>query len=254
MKITIQQKIPRLISGFAILLWLTGCATTPATDPRDPWEGWNRGVQSFNDSADEYVIKPVAQGYQTVTPEFVDEGVTNFFNNIGDIRVTINDFLQFKFSQGGDDFTRLLINTTLGVGGLFDVATLLEFERHEEDFGQTLGAWGMPTGPYLVLPLLGPSSPREALGLVGDAATNPIFYIDFPALTWGLTTLNFIDVRADLLSASRIVDEAALDRYEFLRNAYLQRREYLVHDGNPPIDDDEFLDDELDEDFDLDEE
>ncbi len=253
MNMTIQQKMLGILSGFAVLLCLGGCATT-ATDPRDPFEGWNRGVQTFNDTADDYVIKPVAQGYQTVTPWFVDQGVTNFFSNIGDIRVTLNDFLQFKFSQGSEDFTRFLINTTLGVGGLVDVATMLEFYRHDEDFGQTLGAWGMNTGPYLVLPLLGPSSPREAFGLIGDAAANPLFYIDFPAVTWGLTALNFVDVRADLLSASRIVDEAALDRYEFLRNAYLDRREYLVRDGNLPVEDEEFLDEELDEDLELDDE
>jgi phospholipid-binding lipoprotein MlaA len=252
MRMTIQQKKLRYLSVFAVLFWLSGCATT-ATDPRDPWEGWNRGVQTFNDTADDYVIKPAAQGYQFITPSFVDQGVTNFFNNIGDIRVTINDFLQFKFGQGSEDFTRFLINTTLGVGGLVDVGTMLDFERHDEDFGQTLGAWGVPTGPYLVLPLLGPSSPRESVGLVGDAATNPLFYINFPAVTWSLTGLRLIDTRADLLSASRIVEEAALDRYEFFRNAYLQRREYLVHDGNPPVEDDDFLDEDLDEDLELEE-
>ncbi|MGR9108399.1 MAG: MlaA family lipoprotein [Gammaproteobacteria bacterium] len=249
MKMTIQ-KMARYFSVFAVLLWLSGCATT-AKDPRDPWEGWNRGVQSFNDTADDYVIRPVAEGYQWVTPSFVDQGVTNFFNNIGDIRVTVNDFLQFKFSQGSEDFTRFLINTTLGVGGLVDVGTMLEFERHDEDFGQTLGAWGVPPGPYLVLPFLGPSTPRETVGLVGDAATNPVFYIDFPAVTWSLTALKYIDLRADLLSASRIVEEAALDRYEFFRNAYLQRREYLVHDGNLPLEDEEIEEDLDDEDLDL---
>ncbi|MCI0667707.1 MAG: VacJ family lipoprotein, partial [Methylococcaceae bacterium] len=164
---TIQQKMARYLPVFAVLFWLSGCATTTTPDPRDPWEGWNRGVQSFNDTADDYVVKPVAEGYQWITPSFVDQGVTNFFNNIGDITVTINDFLQFKFGQGSEDFTRFLINTTLGVVGFVDVGTMLEFERHNEDFGQTLGAWGMPTGPYLVLPLLGPSTPREAFGLVG---------------------------------------------------------------------------------------
>lgn len=245
MKFTILQKTIRSFSVFAVMIWSSGCATT-ATDPRDPWEGWNRGVQSFNDGADDYVIKPVAEGYQWITPSFVDQGVTNFFNNIGDIRVTLNDFLQFKFNQGGEDFTRFLINSTLGVGGLVDVGTMLEFERHDEDFGQTLGAWGMPTGPYLVLPLLGPSSPRGALGFAGDAVANPLFYINFPAVTWSLTALKYVDLRADRLSASRIVEEAALDRYEFFRDAYIQRREYLVHDGNPPLEDDDILDEDLD--------
>ncbi|MGH8558409.1 MAG: MlaA family lipoprotein [Methylococcales bacterium] len=238
MKQTIHQTRLRQLSVFAVLFWLGGCATT-GTDPRDPWEKWNRGVQSFNDSADDYVLKPVAQGYQWITPSFVDRGVTNFFSNIGDIRVTLNDFLQFKVGQGSEDFTRFLINTTLGAGGLVDVGALLEFEQHDEDFDQTLGAWGTPTGPYLVLPLIGPSSPRGALGLVGDAAVNPVAYINFPAVSLGLTGVKHTDQRADLLSASKIVDEAALDRYEFLRNAYLQRREFLIHDGNPPIEDEE---------------
>ncbi len=254
MKKTIQQNRLRVLSVFAVLFWLSGCATT-GTDPRDPWEGWNRGVQSFNDRADDYVIKPVAEGYQYITPSFVDQGVTNFFNNIGDIRVTMNDFLQFKFGQGSEDFTRFLINTTLGAGGLVDVGTLLEFERHDEDFDQTLGAWGMPQGPYMVLPLIGPSSPRGALGLAGDAAANPVAYIFFPAVTLGLTAVKHTDQRADLLSASKIVDETALDRYEFFRNSYLQRREYLIHDGNLPIEDEEDISDEdLDNDLELEKE
>jgi len=251
MKNTRLQIITRFFLLGAVSLFFVGCATT-SNDARDPLEGWNRGVQSFNDGADDYVVKPVAQGYQWIMPSFADQGVTNFFNNIGDIRVTLNDLFQFKFNQAGSDFTRLLINSTLGIGGLFDVATELDFERHDEDFDQTLGAWGMPTGPYLVLPFLGPSSARGALGLAGDAVANPLFYIDFPAVTWGLTTLKYVDLRADQLSASRIVDEAALDRYEFFRNAYFQRREYLVHDGNPPLDEDEYFDeDELDGDLDL---
>jgi len=149
MKITRSRIIKRVLLAVVCFVFF-GCATT-ANDERDPYEGWNRGVQSFNDSADEYFIKPVAEGYQWITPSFVDQGVTNVFNNIRDIRVMLNDLFQFKFNQGGSDFTRFLINSTLGVAGLFDVATELEFERHDEDFDQTLGAWGMPTGSYLVL-------------------------------------------------------------------------------------------------------
>ncbi len=250
---TRSQITIRCVLLAAVCFVFVGCATT-ANDERDPFEGWNRGVQSFNDGADDYFVKPVAQGYQWITPSFVDQGVTNFFNNIGDIRVTLNDLLQFKFNQGGSDFTRFLINSTLGVGGLFDVATGLEFEAHNEDFDQTLGAWGMPTGPYLVLPFFGPSSARGTLGLAGDAVANPLFYIDFPAVTLGLSALNYVDQRADQLSASRIVDEAALDRYEFFRDAYLQRREYLVYDGNPPFEEDDLLDDDFEDDAELDDE
>ncbi len=245
MKKLMNQIIIKYLFLIVFLLMVSGCATT-SNDPRDPWEGMNRGIQTFNDAADDYVIAPVAEGYQWVTPGFVDQGVTNFFNNIGDIRVTINDILQFKFNQGGSDFTRLLINTTLGLGGLVDVGTMLDFERHEEDFGQTLGAWGVPTGPYLVLPILGPSSPRGGVGLVGDAAVNPLSYINLPAVTLGLAGLNLIDSRADFLSTSRIAEQAALDRYDFFKNAYIQRREYLVHDGNPPVSDDDLFDEDLD--------
>ncbi len=238
----------KMFRGFFLLVvmaWLGGCATI-ATDPRDPWEGWNRNVQSFNDGVDEYFLTPVAEGYDWLMPSFASQGVSNFFNNLGAIRVTLNDFLQFKFAQGGEDFTRFLINTTLGVGGLFDVATELDFEKHEEDFGQTLGAWGMPSGPYIVLPILGPSTARGSLGLVGDAATYPVAYVNALAIALGLTGSTIIDKKASDLSSSRIVNEAALDRYEFLRNAYLQRRAYLIRDGSPSLEDDELLDEDLD--------
>jgi phospholipid-binding lipoprotein MlaA len=228
-----------------VIVWLGGCATI-ATDPRDPWEGWNRDVQSFNDGADEYFLTPVAEGYNWLMPSFASQGVSNIFNNLGDIRVTLNDFLQFKFVQGAEDFTRFLINTTLGVGGLFDVATELDFEQHEEDFGQTLGAWGMPSGPYMVLPILGPSTARGSLGLVGDAAAYPVAYVNAIAIALGITGSKVIDTKASNLSSSRIINAAALDRYEFLRNAYLQRRAYLIRDGSPSLEDDELLDEDLD--------
>ncbi|MGH8476924.1 MAG: MlaA family lipoprotein [Methylococcales bacterium] len=246
MKTTILRNKIRVLSLFAVLFWLSGCATT-GTDPRDPWEDGNRDVQSFNDGADKYVIKPIAEGYQRITPDVVDQGVTNFFNNVGDIRVTLNDFLQFKFGQGSEDFTRFLINTTLGVGGFVNAGSWLDFERNtklDEDFDQTLGAWGMPTGPYMVLPLIGPSTARGILGLAGDTALNPAVYIGLPAVTMGIMAVKTTDRRADFLSQSKIADEASLDRYEFYRNAYLQRREYLIHDGNIPIDDDEEISDE----------
>ena len=238
----------KMFRGFFLLVamaWLGGCATI-ATDPRDPWEGWNRNVQSFNDNADDYLLTPVAEGYDWLMPSFASQGVSNFFNNLGDIRVTVNDFLQFKFVQGGEDFTRFLINTTLGIGGLFDVATELDFDKHEEDFGQTLGAWGMPSGPYIVLPILGPSTARGSLGLVGDTATYPVAYVNAIAIVLGLTGSKIIDTRASGISSSRIIKETALDRYEFVRNAYLQRRAYLIRDGSPSFEDDELLDEDLD--------
>jgi phospholipid-binding lipoprotein MlaA len=224
---------------------LAGCATT-SNDTRDPLENWNRDVQSFNDKFDEYAMKPVAQGYNWIMPEFADQGVSNFFSNLNDISVTINDLLQFKLAQTGQDAGRLLINTTAGIGGLIDVASMIDLDKHHEDFDQTLGVWGVPAGPYLVLPLLGPSSPRGVTGLVGDAAMNPATYVGFgafpgmsngveAAISSGMYVLNAIDKRSDNLSTEKVLSEAASgDRYEFIKNAYFQRRNYLVNDGNVP--------------------
>jgi phospholipid-binding lipoprotein MlaA len=215
---------------------LTACATAPKTDPKDPWEDWNRDVQSFNDQVDQYVMEPVAKGYQWITPEFVDRGVTNFFSNIDDIAVFLNDFLQFKPAQGGQDVGRFLINSVAGLGGLFDVATYVDLPKHKEDFDQTLAVWGVPSGPYLVLPFLGPSTPRGLGGLVGDTTTNPLNYIAPMAVPFLTGTLHVTDQRADLQSASKIVDVAAQDRYAFIRNAYFQERADKIYDGNPPLD------------------
>ncbi|HUL13431.1 MAG TPA: VacJ family lipoprotein [Methylococcaceae bacterium] len=215
---------------------LTACATATKTDPRDPWEDWNRDAQGFNDQLDEYVIKPVAKGYKWVAPEFVDRGVTNFFSNIDDIGVFLNDFLQFKPAQGGRDAGRFVINSVAGLGGFFDVATYLDLPKHKEDFDQTLAVWGVPSGPYLVVPFLGPNTPRGLGGLAGDTATNPLNYIAPMAIPFLTGTLNVTDQRADLESTSKIVDAAAADRYAFIRNAYFQERAYKIYDGNPPLD------------------
>lgn len=227
-----------------VALLVTGCASSARHDPRDPLEGWNRGVQSFNDSLDDYVMKPVSRGYQWITPTFVDKGVTNFFNNLDDIAVVANDLLQAKFLQSGKDTGRFLINTTAGLGGLFDVASKVSLTKNNEDLDQTLGYWGLSTGPYLVIPLLGPSSPRGVAGIGGNIVSNPINWISPWYVPFSVGALNTLDTRADLLSATKIADEASVDRYEFIRNAYFQQREYLVHDGNPPLDED--LEKELD--------
>ncbi len=235
-----------ILAGLA--LSAVGCATSPKEDARDPWEGWNRSVQSFNDSLDDYVMKPVAKGYQAVAPEFVDRGVTNFFSNVDDIGVVANDLLQFKLAQTGMDTGRLLINSTAGLGGLVDVASSFDLPKHNEDLDQTLGVWGVPSGPYLVIPLIGPSTPRGVVGLVGETAANPINWINPTAIAYGTGTLKTIDTRADLLSATKIVDQASVDRYEFIRNAYFQDRNYKIHDGNPPPSaEDEAFEKELDE-------
>lgn len=238
--VVIRLAMPVLLSS------LVGCASAPAAriDESDPWEGFNRSVQVFNDKLDEHVMEPLAKGYQWITPTFVDRGVTNFFSNINDIGVTINNFLQFKLAQTGSDGARFLVNTVAGVGGLFDVATEIDLPKNNEDFDQTLAVWGVPSGPFLVLPFFGPSSVRGVFGLVGDAAMNPISYIDggivsgtYGAIRGGLFVLNAVNTRADNLSTMRIATEAAVDRYEFFKNAYIQQREYLILDGNVPEND-----------------
>jgi phospholipid-binding lipoprotein MlaA len=243
-----NKKLIAHCACFLLPVVLAGCATI-GKGQKDPYEDWNRDVQSFNDGLDDYVMKPVAKGYQWVMPSFADRGVTNFFSNINDIGVTINDLLQFKLTQSGQDGARFIVNTVAGVGGFVDVADMISLRKHNEDFDQTLGFWGLPTGPYLVLPFFGPSSPRGIGGLIGDAAMNPISYVDSGIITGGLFAVNAADLRADNLSTEKIATEAALDRYEFFKNAYLQQREYLVHDGNVPQDK-EHEDFNIDEEFD----
>lgn len=241
-----------LVSSLVISSVLGGCATTSDVNEKDPWEGWNRGTQEFNDGLDKAVIKPMAKGYLWITPKFVDDGITNFFSNMNDIGVTINDFMQLKLLQGGMDASRFLINTTVGVVGFVDVAKMIDLPKHNEDFGQTLGFWGVPSGDYLVLPFFGASSPREAFGLVGDALMNPLTYTfvfagggaAVSSINAGAKTVDVTDTRADLIPTEKIVDEASVDRYSFIKNAYQQRREYLLHDGNVPEEEELQLEDD----------
>lgn len=229
-------------------VFLSACATVETPNPDDPWESWNRSTQSFNDGLDDYAIKPVAKGYRWIMPGFADTAVTNVFSNIDDIGVFINDSLQGKFVQSGMDFTRFLVNSTAGIGGLIDVATMIDLPKHHEDFGQTLGFWGVPSGPYLVLPLFGPSSPRGAIGLVGDAAMNPITYVGSFGVTSGIFAVNAIDQRADNLGTERIATEAAaFGRYEFFRDAYTEKRRSMIADGDVLVDDTFILDESFDE-------
>ncbi len=232
-----------LLSSIIAALVLTACATTTQQEAEqdDPWQGWNKGTQSFNDSFDKHILKPVAKGYLDITNEAVDDGVSNFFSNINDIGVTINDFLQFKLLQSGMDFSRFIINTTAGVAGIFDWASKIDLPKHNEDFGQTLGYWGIPSGPYLVLPFFGPSSPRDTIGLIGDALMDPITYVSIfggfagTAASTGTSALDVTDYRAGVMASEKVVNEATDgDRYEFLKSSYQQHREYLIHDGNSP--------------------
>ncbi len=225
----------RLAAAAAPLLagLLSGCA---ATDPRDPFESYNRAVFAFNEGVDRAVVKPVAEAYRDHVPGPVRRGVHNVFSNLDDVLVFLNDLLQFKFRQAAEDFTRFFYNTFLGLGGIFDVATPLGLPKHNEDLGQTLGYWGVGSGPYLVLPFLPPSTVRDTVGFAGDALVDPVYRISDQTVLWSAIVLETVDQRAQLLSASRVLDEAALDRYAFVRDAYLQRRLNLVHDGRPPQD------------------
>lgn len=226
---------------------LTGCASDPSrvADPRDPLELYNRAMNRFNTDFDNAFMKPVAKAYKAVTPEVVDRGVTNFFNNIADVTSLANNILQFKMSRAGSDLGRLFINTTVGVLGFVDVATNMGLPSYKEDFGQTLGYWGLEQGAYLVLPILGPSTIRDTFGMAGDVFTDPFFNLEKDEVYWGFVGLRVIDRRADLLAAGDILEDAAVDPYSFLRDAYLQRRRSLVYDGNPPPDEgqDDFWDD-----------
>ncbi len=231
-------RLRALVAGAAVsMTLLAGCATNG--DPRDPLEPLNRGIYQFNDGADRIVIKPVARLYENIVPRFMRTGVGNFFSNLNDVIVALNDLLQGKVTQAGSDVARLAINTTVGVLGLFDFATGWGFEKHEEDFGQTLGYWGIGDGPYIVLPILGPSNLRDTVGWVGDYYAWPITYVDDDSTRNILIGVRIISARADLLAASSILETAALDPYVFVRDAYLQRRRNLVYDGKPPLDDDD---------------
>lgn len=229
----------RALAWFAIPMLLLGCASKPdrEVDPRDPLEPYNRATFRFNMDFDKAFVQPIAKGYQKVTPEPVDRGITNFFNNLADVTSAVNNVLQFKMSRAGSDVGRLFINSTVGVLGFFDVATNVGLPSYKEDFGQTLGYWGLEPGAYLVTPFLGPSSMRDALGQGGDIVTDPLISLRKHQVRWGLVGVRVIDQRADLLAATEILEDAAIDPYSFVRDAYLQRRQSLVHDGNPPTDD-----------------
>ena len=218
---------------------LTGCAATHTNNPADPFESFNRGVYQFNDSVDKVVTKPLAKGYNAVVPAFGKQLVSNFFSNLDDVIVTANDLLQFKFAQAVSDGSRFLINSTFGVVGLLDIASRLE--KHNEDFGQTMGYWGVQSGPYLMLPILGPSSVRDGVGSLGDGQVSLISNTSHVRTRNQMYLTKGINRRAQLLTEETVLEDAMIDRYAFIRDAYLQRRQSLVYDGNPPqqSDDDE---------------
>lgn len=215
---------------------------------KDPFEGFNRAIFSFNMTLDRWLLKPVARGYDFVMPGFAKTGVGNFFDNIGEVTNVANDILQWKWKRAGKDTGRFAINTTLGIVGLFDVASKMGIDESEgEDFGQTLAVWGVPQGNYLVLPFLGPSSVRGVGGLVGDIYTSPLIAVNDEEVYWGLLALQTVHDRAELLALEEL---ASGDLYVFLREAYLQRREYLINDGEIADSFGSDFDEEFDEDFD----
>ena len=220
-------------------VFLGGCATIDEEyrDPRDPYESFNRAMYNFNDGLDRVLMKPLGKGYKAITPAPVDRGITNFFSNLNDVVSAVNNLLQFKLTRAASDVGRVLVNTTLGILGFMDVASNMNLPKYGEDFGQTLGAWGMDPGPYIVLPFFGPSSGRDAVGLVVDWYTDPIYYLEPDSHRYWTYALRAVDRRADLLGASNVFEQAALDPYEFMRDAYLQKRNNDVHDGNPPLED-----------------
>ncbi len=233
------------------LLMLAGCATSPKSDidNNDPFESFNRASYGFNSAIDNAILRPVAKGYDAVMPKPVKVGISNFFTNLDGIPTIVNDILQGKISDAGNDFGRLLINTSLGLGGFMDVATDLGLQQHDEDFGQTLAAWGVNPGPYLIIPFLGPSTTRDAIARPVDSYYSPKKDIEDVRTRNTIYALELIDLRYRLLAIDSQLEDA-LDEYSFVRDAFLMRREYQVYDGNPPENEDLYDDcfeDDLDD-------
>lgn len=229
---TIGTRLKSAALLVALVGLLGGCATSG--NPKDPIEGFNRAMYGFNEVVDTVLIKPVAQGYDAVLPSPVRTGVTNFFGNIADLFIGVNNLLQGKPDQAVSDLGRVLINSTVGILGLFDVASEAGLEKHEEDFGQTFGRWGIGDGAYVVLPIFGPRTVRDTAGFLLDVAVDPVANVNHVPSRNSLLVLRLIDMRADLLPADKVIEEAALDKYSYVRDGYLQRRRNLIHDGNPP--------------------
>ncbi|MDP9083435.1 MAG: VacJ family lipoprotein [Pseudomonadota bacterium] len=231
----------RAALGTVLVLSLSACVTLPPNAPRtpqDPWESWNRGVYKVNDKLDRAIAKPVARTYVRVLPQAIREGVSNFFDNLSMTTVMVNDALQGKFLASLTDLGRFAMNSTFGLGGLFDPASRAGIPHNNEDFGQTLGKWGLHPGPFLELPILGPSDLRDGPAKLVDAYTNPQQYINNTTVTWGLYGFRLVDTRAALLPLDDTLKNV-YDPYAFIRDAYLQRRAYLVSDGK--VTDDEPL-------------
>ena len=228
--------IARWTGAVAVLAVLCACATGPHANPADPLEPFNRKVSNFNQTVDDAVLRPVATAYRDTLPLLVRTGVSNVFGNMADVWSFANSVLQLRLQSSAETFMRVNVNTFFGLGGLFDIATEIGIDRHNEDFGQTLGRWGVPPGPYLVLPLLGPSTVRDTAALPIDWSGAPLGHVDPRNVRNSLAVLRVIDTRSRLLRISRLIDDAALDKYTFTRDAFLQRRRNDVFNGKLPDD------------------
>ena len=235
---TPSNALKKIATGalLALVCGLFGCATGPNADPRDPLEPLNRSVSRLNESVDNAVFKPVAQGYRNVVPRLVRVGVSNFFDNMQDAWSFVNGVLQLRPGIAADNYMRVAINTFFGFGGVLDIASELGIERHSEDFGQTLGRWGVPAGPYVVLPLLGPSTLRDAAAIQVDARGDTVRSVKDVPLRNSLYALRIVDLRAGFLRAGDLLDQAALDKYSFTRDVFLQRRRAEVYTDKPDAD------------------
>jgi phospholipid-binding lipoprotein MlaA len=232
-------RLPIALLGVLVLLSQGGCASLPGADPRDPLEPINRTVYRFNDVVDRAFLKPVATAYNQYAPKPVRDGVTNFFSNVSDVWSFTNNVAQLKPNESAETFMRVSVNTVLGLGGVLDIASEIGLEQHKEDFGQTLGYWGVPPGPYLVLPVLGPSTVRDVVGLRVDSLGNVIYDVDPIRVRNQVLVMNAVDTRASYLRAGQVLEEAALDPYSFIRDVYLQKRRNDIHDGQPPADEED---------------
>lgn len=229
---TFIRRIAMLAAMAGMAGLLGGCATSG--NPKDPIEGFNRAMFSFNEGLDSVIIKPVAQGYEAVLPTPVRTGVTNFFGNIADVFIAVNNLLQGKVPEAVSDAGRVVVNSTVGILGVIDWATDMGLEKHDEDFGQTFGRWGVGNGPFVVIPFFGPRTARDTVGLVLDVNADPVAQVDHIPTRNTLLALRIASDRAALLPADKVIEEAALDKYSYIRDGYLQRRRNLVHDGNAP--------------------
>jgi phospholipid-binding lipoprotein MlaA len=247
----IKHSLNKGLFALLLLFLLSGCASMVGNHATDPLETFNRNVDVFNQEFDKAVAKPVAKGYRVVTPDPLDRGITNFFNNLSDVPSAANNLFQLKPVRALNDVGRICVNTTIGLLGLFDVASDMGMPKYKEDFGQTLGYWGVGDYPYLVIPFLGSSNLRDFVGTFGDFFLNPVSYSS-QGVYWTLAVLNMVDRRADLIEAGDVLDEAAVDRYSFMRELYLQKRQSAINDGQASMDDelfdeDLFMDEPLEE-------